>query len=520
MMSRRKYRVRPAILALLALFAALAALPGGAAAQARPNLALERVIYGTVKTATRPQGDLKAQIDALEKEMAEAARLGRTGEVRHLLAKGIALLSKREWTDALEYSTSLAIRAEQVYVDPSRPYAIRLEQTYAPRVALAASPTAAISICRPARGPFGGFQAGEKVKDLATRAGVGRDLLDEPCRVDLDLSGIADGTYALKVEMSVQDASFGSTAMEVDLSRGLDARLAALEAGLKSVRGFDALRADVLYPADRIRAANRGLIAPSPFDVPAELAAAEETLAAIRAGRDPFAGRKGDMKRHYLLEEAGEIMPYRLYVPTRYDGKAAFPLIVALHGLGGTEDAFFQAYGPDFTKLAEQRGYIVAAPLGYRVDGAYGRPLFAAAEDEAVRRKVELSEKDVFHVLALVRQSYKIDEARIFLMGHSMGAIGTWYLGARYPELWAGLAPFAGLGDPATVAQMREIPEFVVHGDADVVVPVSGSRAMVAEMTRLGTPHVYIEVPGGDHMNIVSPNFTALFDFFDKQKRK
>ena len=59
-----------------------------------------------------------------------------------------------------------------------------------------------------------------------------------------------------------------------------------------------------------------------------------------------------------------------MYVPTRYDGTRAVPLIIALHGLGGTEDAFFDNYDKAFPPLAESHGYIVAAPLGYRVDGS------------------------------------------------------------------------------------------------------------------------------------------------------
>ncbi len=78
------------------------------------------------------------------------------------------------------------------------------------------------------------------------------------------------------------------------------------------------------------------------------------------------------MERHYLLEGAQEIMPYRVYVPAKYTGQQALPLIVALHGLGATEDAFFDSYGRMFPKLAEEHGYLVAAPLGYRVDGGYG----------------------------------------------------------------------------------------------------------------------------------------------------
>jgi predicted peptidase len=104
-------------------------------------------------------------------------------------------------------------------------------------------------------------------------------------------------------------------------------------------------------------------------------------------------------------------------------------------------------------------------------------------------------------------------------MGHSMGAIGTWHLGAKYPEIWAALAPFAGYGDPSSVAKMKHIPEIVVHGDADATVPVYGSRAMVAEMKKQGVNVQYIEVPKGNHIDIVVPNLSAVFNFFDKHKK-
>jgi len=191
-----------------------------------------------------------------------------------------------------------------------------------------------------------------------------------------------------------------------------------------------------------------------------------------------------------------------------------------LHGLGATQDSFFDSYGKEFPRLAEDRGYIVAAPLGYRVDGAYGKVLFGNPGDPLVARKLEFSEKDVMSVLALMRKNYKIDEARIYLTGHSMGAMGTWYLGAKYPEIWAALAPFSGSANPSTVAAMKRIPEIVVHGEADPTVPVLASRMMVAEMKKQGVEHVYIEVPGGNHINVVAPNFAAVFDFFDKHRKK
>ena len=54
-------------------------------------------------------------------------------------------------------------------------------------------------------------------------------------------------------------------------------------------------------------------------------------------------------------------------------------------------------------------------------------------------------------VLQRVRQQYKIDESRIYLMGHSMGGIGTWKIAPKYPDIWAAIAPIAGTGAPETL---------------------------------------------------------------------
>jgi predicted peptidase len=205
-------------------------------------------------------------------------------------------------------------------------------------------------------------------------------------------------------------------------------------------------------------------------------------------------------------------------VPTTYNASRPYPLIVALHGLGATEDSMMDMYEKVVPTLAEQRGYVVVAPLGFRVDGFYGFILSTDA-NPGDRRRVELSEQDVMEVLKRVRSDYKIDDSRIYLMGHSMGAIGTWSIAAKHPTIWAALAPFSGLGNTAMMEKMRHIPQIVVHGDADPTVPVTASRAMVAEMKKLGVDHVYIEVPGGNHTDMVAPNMSKVFDFFD-QKRK
>ena len=502
---------------LTSVLALIFAAPAAVFPQARQPLALNRVLYATRKAAVKPQGELKEKIDAVDKEIMEATRLGRTGEIRRLLAKGLALLSGREWDQNLEFSTSLVLRAEEICVDSTEPYTIRIEQIYAPRMELTASLNAQVSLHR-----VGGALALQgvpvKIKDLGFVEAVGRDFMDEPARIETDLSGIPDGPYMLRVELLQEKNPIGSASLRVVLQRGLRQRITAITRELGSMTGFDALRPEVLYPLDYIRNVNRGKVVLGNLDIVRELAAAETVLASLKSGKDPFSGRTGDMKRHYLLESAGEIMPYRVYVPQSYRGDKEYPLIIALHGLGANEDSFFDGYGQWLPKLAEQHGYLVAAPLGYRTDGGYGVALLRAGGDAAAIRKAEYSEADVMRVLDLMKKNYRVDARRIYLMGHSMGAIGTWYLGAKYPEIWAALAPFSGSGNPASIEKMKNIPQIVVHGDADLTVPVGGSRNMVEAMKKSGVVHQYIEVAGGDHLNVVGPNLAAALDFFNKHR--
>jgi poly(3-hydroxybutyrate) depolymerase len=504
---------------ILATICAAVLIPTFAQAQALTSLASVRVGYNTRKNTVKPEGELKAQIDALDRQIAEATRLGRAGELRRLFAKGIVLLAGRQWTDALDYNSSLVLRTDHVIADSAKPYPIRIEQIYQSTIALEHTLTAhALLRKRPTpAAPGAPAQPGDLVRDLGTFDGVARDLRESPFPVELDLREIADGGYQLAVEMTNDSTVLATTTLNVSLRKGLDDLIARLESDTKKAPAD--LRAEIMFPIDRLRNVNRGRLELRTFDPDKDFAAAEAVASAVKSRKDPFAQRTGDFKRHYVLDAAGEILPYHMYVPTTYNGTKAFPLILALHGLGGTEDSFFDGYEKRLPPLAEQHGYIVAAPLGYRVDGSYGWGLGNPPADATTRRTQDLSEQDVMQVLQRVRQQYKIDDARIYLLGHSMGAIGTWKIAPKYSEIWAAIAPVSGNGAPATLERIRQVPEIVVHGDNDPTVPVNGSRSMVAKMKELGIEHKYIEVPGGLHSDVVAPNLAAIVEFFDAHRK-
>src|SRR5215831_11943318 len=153
--------------------------------------------------------------------------------------------------------------------------------------------------------------------------------------------------------------------------------------------------------------------------------------------------------RMYDFKEAKRMMEYQLYVPTKYNASRPAPLMVTLHGLAvQPRDQIRFGY---LTELAEERGYIVVAPMGYNDHGGYGvrgaaagvRGAATAGRSAAATGRGagaisftsaddppnmgELSELDVMNVLALVRKEFNIDPNRIYLMGHSMGGGGTWH---------------------------------------------------------------------------------------------
>lgn len=124
---RRGTTLRNALLPA-ALAVALALVPALADAQALPGLSSVRVTYNTRKATTNPQGELKAPIDAVDKEITAAMGAGNIGETRRQLALGLALLAGAAWTPALDCQNSLVIRGVRTVVDSSAPYSARLDR--------------------------------------------------------------------------------------------------------------------------------------------------------------------------------------------------------------------------------------------------------------------------------------------------------------------------------------------------------------------------------------------------------
>jgi len=235
---------------------------------------------------------------------------------------------------------------------------------------------------------------------------------------------------------------------------------------------------------------------------------------------------RGDQHRTYRFSDASTDEPYRLYVPTDWDGKTPLPLVMFLHGAGNDENSYLDQNGMQMINLAQQHGFILVSPLGYT--GAYGNFLRLSAPfgDEAdaamlmaqvtpdSERTNELSEEDVINVLELVLAEYPVDRAAVFLTGHSMGSGGAWYIGGKYATYWRALAPMSGpfvQQDGYPWEAVRPLSLFVTEGTQ--APSLSASHLLRDWLSSNGFTSKYEEV-NADHPGMVKLVLPDVFDFF------
>lgn len=238
-------------------------------------------------------------------------------------------------------------------------------------------------------------------------------------------------------------------------------------------------------------------------------------------------------QRTYRFADTNEDLPYAVFVSSKVSKDKKNPLIIALHGLGGTHNSLLRGNALD---LAEEGGYILVGPMGYNPRGWYGVPAGpprggkggdgkapkanpAAANDPPNLR--QLSERDVMNVLEMIRKEFNVDERRTYLMGHSMGGAGALYLGTKYASNWAAVAAIAPAAFSmqanarAMLAPVKDtLPVIVTQGDADTAVPAANTRAWIEVMKELKMDHKYVEVAGAGHGDIIAITMPEIFAFF------
>lgn len=184
------------------------------------------------------------------------------------------------------------------------------------------------------------------------------------------------------------------------------------------------------------------------------------------------------------LKHGGLERSYYLRLPPGYDGSRKHPLLLVLHGGGGSAPQALRSY--PLTSLTDREGVILVAPNG---TGPVARELLRTWNvgfgfGYARRHSVD----DIGFLRALITQlksELAIDASRVYLTGMSNGGILCHQMAAGNADLIRGIAPVAATaggkakGQPATI--MPPIPSKAVDvimfcGELDRSIPFQGGR--------------------------------------------
>jgi predicted peptidase len=196
----------------------------------------------------------------------------------------------------------------------------------------------------------------------------------------------------------------------------------------------------------------------------------------------------------YWTADADKV-PYRaIETPGQRNGEK-LPLIVFLHGdwQDGTDnESQLAGYGNGSMELIDQAidggvPLVYAAP---QTTGAYWAP-----------SRVEAVVRD-----ALAR--WPIDPRRVILTGISDGGTGVWDALKTWPACFAAGVPMSGMTEPTGLATIRDVPQWIFHGDKDNDTNVEtgyggamvGSRAVVRALRELGGHPRYTEYANEQHV--------------------
>ncbi len=177
---------------------------------------------------------------------------------------------------------------------------------------------------------------------------------------------------------------------------------------------------------------------------------------------------------------------YHLGVPDDYTPEKAWPLMVLLHGgpHAGADNLV-----PFFRRGLTAKGVINVYPQCLTPQLlAWNYP------------------HEMAYVLRIIRQvgrTYRVDDRRIYLVGHSMGGGGAWCQGAVLRDVWAGIAPLSawyGASPRPKAEWYKGLPIYIIHGEKDRHVPVQNAHLAMRDLKRIGhAEHVYVELEGVGH---------------------
>ena len=465
-------------------------------------------------TEKRKAGANLNALEPLRKRGEEQFRAGNIPGIIETFAEGTAMIQGQPWDERRRFLASLTIESDRLVLEPNQELHLSLQRIFPTDTdkAFPELPTVTFLIV-----PGGARTKNSGNRPLESRTLTERIPIGETQAGSARRLTLPDGEYSIVARIESNGQQVAEITQPLFAISDFSASLGQLSrqaAEIKSskepaVRALADLTPTVEFQIERLRPliSSRGDVEINPIS---QLDQIEAELTALARGQNPFASQRGELERAYRGAD-GRLVPYRLYVPASYGGKAASPLAVLLHGALGDERYFLSdLFDPETVKgEADRRGFILASVNGLGRFPSYRGPQAA----------------DAVEVVKAASREFQIDPARVFIAGHSLGGFGVWRVAGTSPDLFAALAPISGgppeQGDALNVLldKVKALPVLVVHGAMDGIVPPAQSRAIVERAQKAGLKVTYLEVPGADHIGIIGASFGAVLEFFQKHPK-
>jgi len=185
-----------------------------------------------------------------------------------------------------------------------------------------------------------------------------------------------------------------------------------------------------------------------------------------------------------LITSQGKTRAYYLYVPSTLKPGSQAPLIVTLHGSNRTGVTLVEKW----KDLAKKEGIILAGPDATDLRG-WGSP-----QDGP----------DFLHDLVEeLKGKFPVDPKRVYLFGHSAGAIFALEMSLMESQYFAATAIHAGAlqkdGLELIPMAKRKIPISIQVGDSDQYFPLKAVRETKEALKVAGFTVELTEIPNHDH---------------------
>ena len=213
-----------------------------------------------------------------------------------------------------------------------------------------------------------------------------------------------------------------------------------------------------------------------------------------------FVAAQDEYERSVFVSSSGDSLNYRLLEPEVMQAGEKYPLVLFLHGVGerGNDNEKQLTHGGQmFLNPVNREKYPAFVLFPQCPESGYwayeNRPQSFIPTQMPVGKEMPSVFQAVKELLDMYLANPQVDKSRVYIMGLSMGAMGTYDMVSRFPDIFAAAVPICGTVNPTRLSAARNVAFRIFHGDADDVVPVAGSRQAYKALKAAGASVEYID---------------------------